>query len=393
MAITRDDFKNIPSNGLIPSDRVPASAFAIGYFFTYTGQADYTNPNQSFTTRLVLHVLDGRLGGVKYVIRIEEKFNLFIIPMGPGLAVYTWNQVPSAEKVEGFKVSGPVGPGWNPPEIASAPPMRTLGQGSFGIDPAEGTGTSGGAAIVDARFYSGIFTEPLAVGDSIKVKFHNAGAGYSPAIVSLQLATEGGSRNRIATTVDAFGGLLTARIPPDHPLIQAGRSWPHFQVREPGGVVKGSEPSLVVMGDGTQVLGCMIDSPAPGGYVEYFSENDGWRWQRMRYPDTKSGFGMIEKIVWDVKTTMPLLARVGDRRITIRVSGGQIQARVIERDLDGIFVVGPAVAGESYSIDATADGGLFIVDSSGKPAFESVSGGRRWSPINTGGVLDTSAPA
>lgn len=179
MSLVRSDFKNIPSDGIIPEDRVPASAFGISYAFTYVGAPALDNFNSSFTGKIVLHVLDDA-GTIKYVITIEQTYLVIIIPLAPGLVLYTWNQVGSAEKIYGtIGVDGP--------------PMTTLGQGNFGVDPAEGSGTTDREVIIDSRFYSGLFTEPLDEGDRIVIKFHNLSAGVVTNKASLSVATELGA--------------------------------------------------------------------------------------------------------------------------------------------------------------------------------------------------------
>lgn len=178
MAITREDFQNVPSSGVIPENLLPASEFAVSYAFTYIGTPALDTFNHTFSGRIVLHFTD-EAGNVKYVVEIEETYNLFIFPLAPGLALYTWNWVPSAERIEGRKGVAP-----------DAPPMETLGEATFGVDPAEGSGTTDREVIVDSRFYSGIFVEPLEFGDKVKIVFHNLSAGFVVARASLSLATE-----------------------------------------------------------------------------------------------------------------------------------------------------------------------------------------------------------
>lgn len=178
MAITQSDFKQIPSSGEIPDDRVPASAFAVGFVFTYYGTPSLDTFNHTFSGKIVLHVMDAS-DAVKYVIEIEETYNLFIFPLAPGLVLYTWNWVPTAEKISGRKG-----------EAEDAEPMTTLGLGTFGVDPAEDSGTTNREVIVDSAFYSGLFTEPLESGDKLVIKFHNLSAGFVVREASLLLATE-----------------------------------------------------------------------------------------------------------------------------------------------------------------------------------------------------------
>jgi len=380
MAITQSDIKSLPSSGIIPENRVPASAFAIGYSFIYTGQVDFTNPNQGFTARLVVHV-ENSLGQAKYVIRIEEKYNLIIFPLSPLLVLITWNWIPSAEKIEGFAFDAPIPdlpPGWDPPQLASARPMKQLGSGaSFGVDPAEGSDSTPGEAIVASTFYSGIFQETLDFGDRLVVKFHNTSAGMLPSRASLLLGTEAGSRKVIDTTMDQFGALLSARAIIGGTRVQAGRAWPEFRFRDAGGSIKGREPSLVVMDTGLQVLGLKITE----GFVEYFSRNDGWRWERMAYPDTARGYGNTPKVLWGPDATMPLIARIGDGRISLSVESGFIKARLVGEDVGAVTTIGPAQPGQSYSVEVTDTARVLIIDGSGKPRFESVNGGRRFLPV------------
>ena len=176
MAITKSDFENLPSSGILDDTRADADAFAVSYAFTYIGYPSLDNFNASFTGKIVLHVLNSA-GTIKYVITIEQTYFLLIIPLAPGLVLYTWNQVPTAEKI-----GGTIG--------ENGPMMSTLGQGNFGVDPAEGSGTTNSEVIVDSRFYSGIFTEPLDEGDRFVIKFHNLSAGFVTAKASLSIATE-----------------------------------------------------------------------------------------------------------------------------------------------------------------------------------------------------------
>lgn len=186
MAITKSDFTAIPSSGIIPDKLVPASEFAVSYFFSYTGTPSLSTFNHSFSTRLVLEILDSN-NTVKYAITILETYDVFIFPLAPGLALYTWNWVPQDESVSGTIGDGP-----------DAPPMSTLGEGSFGVDPAEDSNTTDREVIVASRFYSKIFTEPLESGDVLKIKFHNVSAGFVTDRASLQLATQPGTVAAVA---------------------------------------------------------------------------------------------------------------------------------------------------------------------------------------------------
>jgi hypothetical protein len=197
MAVTRDDFQNVPSSGIIPDDLVPADAFAVSYTFLYFGNVDITNFNHSFVARVKIYFYNDA-DDVIYVVEIEEHYNLFIIPLAPGLAIYTWNWVPQQEEIKGRKG-----------EDEDAEPMTTLGLGSFGVEPAEGTGTTSGEVIVDSTFYSYLFTETLESGDKLKIKFHNVSAGYVVSRASLQIATEGGV-STIGAAHDTYGALLQA---------------------------------------------------------------------------------------------------------------------------------------------------------------------------------------
>jgi hypothetical protein len=378
MAITRDEFKQVPSTGIIPDDRVPASEFAVGFAFTYQGNVDITNFNQSFTARVVYHVTSP--GDVKYLIRLIEPYNLFIIPLAPALAIYTWNWVPSGEVVEGFKFAAPIpiAPGFDPPEIAQGQPMQTLGEASFGVDPAEGSGTTNGTAFVQSNFYSKIFTEPLSPGDKIKIRFHNISAGFVVSRASLLLATE-----RVAagldTTFDRAGALLHARVPLGQSSLFTGRAWPSFKHRDVGRLVPGTRPSLVELPDGREILAVKLKT---GEYVEFESLTSEWSWERAQYPDKEKGFGKTIAALW-TEAKMPLLAAFGKTRVTLDVQGGYLLARRVTDD------EGPSVAArvlladskQTYSISADNSGTFWISDLSGKPVAKSDSDGATWQVI------------
>jgi hypothetical protein len=182
MAIDRTSFTQIPSSGLIPDDMVPAEAFALSFTFSYTGYPSLSTFNHTFTGTVKVHVLNPD-DSIKYSVEIQETYNLFIFPLAPGLVLFTWNWQPSAEFIVG-RIGA---------DSDEAPQMSTLGAGSFGVEPAEGSGTSNGEVIIDSTFYSGIFTESLDLGDKVKIKFHNLSAGYVVSRASLRLATELGS--------------------------------------------------------------------------------------------------------------------------------------------------------------------------------------------------------
>jgi hypothetical protein len=178
MAITKTDFKNLPTNGLIPEDRVPSSEFAVSYFFSIVRTGNPSGFDASFDGTVILHVLDAA-GAIKYVITLKFHFNVFILGM-PGFSLYTWNYVPSLENISGTIGDGP-----------DAPPMKTLGTGTFGTDPSDGFGTSDLEVFVESRVYSKIFTEPLEPGDKIVV-FHRDLGTYGLKQNSLSLATQSG---------------------------------------------------------------------------------------------------------------------------------------------------------------------------------------------------------
>ncbi len=304
MAITRFDFKNIPSTGIIPEDRLPAREFAVGFAFTYEGNPDITNPNQSFVAKLVIHVTDSQ-DRVKYLLRLTEPYTLFIIPMAPGLVLYTWNWVPSGEVIEGFKFPAPIEipPGFDPPQIKDAQPMQTLGLASFGVDPAEGSGTTDKTVFLQSTFYSGIFTEPLVFGDKIKIRFHNISAGFVVSWASLTLATERMAAG-LDTTFDRAGALLHARVPLGASSLFTGRAWPRFKHRNVGRLLPGTQPSIVELPDGREIVGCKLFD---GSYVEFVSHTSEWSWSGALYPDAARGFGKAPAVLWQ-GANMPLLA-------------------------------------------------------------------------------------
>lgn len=377
MAITRDEFKQVPSTGIIPDDRVPASQFAVGFAFTYEGNVDITNFNQSFTARVVFHITDAN-DKVKYLIRLTEPYNLFIFPLAPALAIYTWNWVPSGEVIEGFKWAVPtdVPPGLNPPQIADAQPMQTLGLASFGVDPPEGSGTTDGTAFLQSTFYSGIFKEPLAPGDKIKIRFHNISAGFVVSRASLLLATERSAAG-LDTTFDRAGALLHARVPLGVQNLLTGRAWPTFEHKDVGRLVPGTMPSLVELPDGREILAVKLKT---GEYVEFVSWTSEWSWERVQYPNGE-GTGEAPAALWkDAK--MPLLAVSGKTRVTLDVQGGYLLARRVTDDggPGEQARVMPADSNQAYSINADDKGTFWISDLSGLPVAKSDNDGVTWQP-------------
>ncbi len=379
MAITRDEFNQVPSTGIIPDDRVPASQFAVGFAFTYQGNVDITNFNQSFTARVVFHITDAN-DKVKYLIRLIEPYNLFIIPLAPALAIYTWNWVPSGEVIEGYKWAVPVDvpPGFDPPQIADAQPMGTLGLASFGVDPAEGSGTTDATVFLQSTFYSRLFTESLSPGDKIKIRFHNISAGFVVSRASLLLATERASAG-LDTTFDRAGALLHARVPPGKSSLFTGRAWPLFKQRDVGRLVPGTMPSLVELPDGREILAVKLKT---GEYVEFESQTSEWSWERAQYPDKEAGFGKTIAALW-TNTKMPLLAAFGETRVTLDVQGGYLLARRVTDD-EGPGAAARVLAVDSkqtYSINADGSGTFWISDLSGKPVAKSESDGATWQAI------------
>jgi hypothetical protein len=372
MAITRDDFTQIPSTGIIPDDMVPADAFAVSFTFSYSGYPSLETFNHTFTGKLVVHVLNAD-DTIKYVITIEETYNLFIIPLAPGLAIFTWNWVPSSEKISGTKGDGP-----------DAEPMAQLGEGaSFGVDPAEGTGNTNGEVIVDSTFYSGIFQEPLEPGDKLKIEFHNLSAGFVVARASLRLATEAGTRRLLDTTFDAFGALLYARGVNGDPVIESGRSWPGHHFREPGTSLEGRDPTILELPDGIEIKALMT----PEGYVEYQSLNSEWTWTRVQYPDKEKGFGKKTDIVWPPGVTMPQMIvlddTTGKTRLTLAKSGEELLCRRIDSaGITATVKIVRAKAKQTYSLSMDGKGTVFVTDLSGLPVATSHNGGSTWKEVD-----------
>lgn len=366
MAITRQSFRNIPSSGIIPEEMLPASAFAVSFAFTYEAEADLSTFNKSFSGEIRLHVLDSS-NVVKYVIEIEEAYNVFIIPLAPGLAIFTWNWVPSAEEIHGRKGLA-----------EDALPMRTLGEGTFGVEPAEGSGTTSGTVIVDSRFYSGIFQEPLEAGDKIKIVFHNLSAGYVVSRASLQLATER-SLLGIDTSFDRANALLHARAGYGGQRLFTGRAWPGYLHADAGLSVEGTDPSIVELPDGREIVACKTRA---GEYVEFISYCSEWDWQRVRYPDAVAGFGTTPLPLWPQEARVPILAAFGSTRVTIAVlKGDLLSRRVTDGGVAEQVRVMAADPQESYSISADASGVFWISDTSGLPVAVSRDDGIGWQAI------------
>jgi hypothetical protein len=367
MAITRDDFKNVPSSGIIPSDRVPASEFAVSYAFTYIGTPSLSTFDHTFSGKIVLHFLDGA-GTVKYVIEIDETYNLFIFLLAPGLVLYTWNWVPTAEKISGRKGVD-----------ENSPPMATLGLATFGVEPAEGSGTTDREVIVDSRFYSGIFKETLASGDQVKIVFHNLSAGFVVDRASLSLATEKLLR-LLDVTLGHFSEIVAAR-----PLggragasaIQGGHSWEHHKTLTAHGFIhNASQPSLLMLPDGREILGVML----PDGFYEYESLDTQRRWNKVLYPATDGSTNAQPAAVFSGEVTMPQLVSLDfQTRLALAQRGSTlVTRRVSDVGLGNEVTVSNSATDAAYSLVVGDDGLVSICNESGLPVFESSDGGLLW---------------
>lgn len=360
MAITRQDFAPVPSDGIIPEGRAPAAQFAVGYSFIYTGYPSIGSFNQSFTGTIRLHVVRSD-DSVKYAIEIKQTYNLFIFPLAPGLLMYTWNWVPSAESIVGRKGDDPTDP--------DAPLMTTLGQGSFGVDPAEGQGTGNSEAIVASTFYSGIFTEPLARGDKLKIVFHNLSAGFVVSRASMLLATSGTIR-RLDVKLGHFGEIVTASGLDT--AIQGGHTFaPHNLANGRGYIRNASDPSILIMPDGREIIGVL----QPGGFFEYESHNTQRSWTRVRYGDEEASL-LPEGV------SVPQLIQLQNARLAIGIDGSKvIVRRVTPEGVGDLITLGDAGDSELYSMDVDGSGAVWVYNDAGQAAFHSDNDGLSFKPV------------
>ena len=184
MAITRGSFQNIPSSKPnqphqpVPAKLVPAQEWAVSYFFSYEMDATELISYKEFDSTLILRVYNSA-NTVKYEVTIKERFSCLVMSPG-GVSFYSWQWIPQREKIEGRKGTSP-----------GAPLMKTLGQGTFGVDPPQQGGYGDNSAvIIEGRYYSGIFREPLDRGDSFEVYRHTVDSSRVVKEARLQLATE-----------------------------------------------------------------------------------------------------------------------------------------------------------------------------------------------------------
>lgn len=360
MAITRDEFKPVPSSGIIPDDRVPASQFAVGYTFTYTGSPSLGTFNHSFTGTIRLQVLRAD-DSIKYSIEIQQTYNLFIFPLAPGLVMYTWNWSPNSEQI-----IGRLGPD---PHDEDAPLMTTLGQGTFGVDPADGFGTSDREVIVNSTFYSGIFTEPLERGDKIKIVFHNLSAGFVVARASLSLATESKPK-MLDAQPGHFGEIVMARGMSN--AVQGGHTFtPHRFPTQRGFVSGARNPTLIILPDGREILGVL----ELGGFFEYESYDTQRSWKRIEYPNG------VQPLL-PANVTMPSLIRIENTRIAMAVEGSKLVARRVDGDgVSDLVEIGPVTGNGDYTLAKDDSGKAWVYNETGQAVYYSENTGMSWHPV------------
>jgi hypothetical protein len=176
MAFSISDYRNIPSSGIIPvDDLLPADQFSFAYTFIYEKDVNLEEGFSSdFDAHITLQIKDSA-GNLKATFDAFETYHVVLFPLAPGLAFYTWNWDINKEK---FTASDGAGN-----------PIGTEGQFSLGAIPASDSGTTDKTAIVSSTFYSSIFNLDIEEGDTLKITFHNASAGYVTDKASLKIAT------------------------------------------------------------------------------------------------------------------------------------------------------------------------------------------------------------
>lgn len=183
MAFTKNEYKNIPSDGIIPDDRVPADQISFGYTFTYE---TYANFDSFFVPPLKGHIvleLKDSAGNLKATFDLQETYTISVPQPSPGLVLYTWAWDGGAEQFSATDANGE--------------PITTEGKVSLGTLPPTDSDSSTGVVIIkEATFYSYTFNFDVDEGDTLKIKFHNLSAGTVTDKASLLVAT----RLRDATT-------------------------------------------------------------------------------------------------------------------------------------------------------------------------------------------------
>lgn len=186
------DYRNIPSSGVIPAvDLLPADQFSFAYAFIYEKDV---NPDEGFSSDFNTHItlqIHDSAGALKATFDAFETYHVLLFSMAPGLAFYTWNWDINKEK---FTATD-----------GARNPITTDGAFGLGAIPASDSGTTDRTAIVSSTFYSPIFNLDLEEGDTLKITFHNASAGFVTDKASLKIATRQ-SETREAALFDARTG-------------------------------------------------------------------------------------------------------------------------------------------------------------------------------------------
>lgn len=372
------DWKSVRSDLTLPLDDKPASQFQYKRFIHW--EVDLIGVGIAGRTATgSWHI---QLVSPTNAVLFEQKvtLTLWVVYTGTvGLQIFTWAF--RSEKIETPIVAG-TATGENNPSWS-----YTLGgteQSEFGIlDPGGGSDYTDLTAIIEAEWLSPVYKMRVPPGTKLKIIRDAWGLGASTR-PEWKFRFVEGDAPKLDTRFDRFGALLFARGVSDvTETVQMGRSWPQHQIRDAGATLVGTDPTIIELPDGREILGILTAS----GYIEYESLNSEWTWKRVEYPDDEKGFGTKPYAVWPAGVLMPKMIVLDDAeggtRLSIAVQGDDLLCKRIGREgIAETVVVGDADSTQEYSLSSDGKGLVQISDLSGLPKWESSNGGNTWAPVN-----------
>lgn len=311
------------------------------------------------------------------LFRQKVELKLFLVAIGvPGLQLFTWNYVHDR-----FETTIAGGEAVTHDTIGKYLLGGTLESQQGDLQPAEGFESTDQTATIVADWYSPVYVFRIPVGTTVKTR--RDGWGFGSAVSTYAYAFEGGAPSHlIDTRFDGIGAQMCARGRRENGVVQSGRSWPQHRVLESEGWVRGSNPTIIELPDGRQIMAVLDET----GYREFVSLDSGFTWQPMLYPDSQKGYGKVEKVLWEGGVQMPTMIEYEDVRLTIAVVGNELRSRSVGKEgpVD-VVTVGQAKDAESYSLSSDSKGNIFITDTSGLPVFRSPGLPPRWQKMEVEG--------
>jgi hypothetical protein len=297
-----------------------------------------------------------------------------------GLQLFTWafqKEVITTPIIGGAETSAE-NPSWS----------YTLGGTEFSefgiLIPGGGSSYTDIVATIIEEWQSPVYRMNVPVGAKLKVIQDHWGMGASTR-PEWQFRFREGVRRMLDTAAGFFGEIVAARPlggQPSRTAIQGGHSWPFHRTLNEHGFVRGaSEPSLVLMPDGREILGVLQDD----GYFEYESFDTQRTWRKVGYPVPDEVRQTVPAPIFEASVQMPQLVRIENIRLALARRGSALVTRRLSDEGVGDLKRVAANAGEGYySLSVAEDGTVYICDETGLPRWQSDDAGLLWISLPAG---------